>query len=355
MERGTYVDACCAAFPSVTPVCAATIATGARQDRHLIPSMNWYSRAERRYVEYGSSFSASRRFGIARQLTDTIYNMNAEHLSRRRRDGVRDARRRRPADGVHDVPDLPRPPRAPDLARDRAHAPGLGGHAASGDGAARAVLRRHLRHARDGLPLADGAAGHPRPARRLRRRAPRRARPVRLPAAVAARQRHPLPSPRPARAGDVDRRRRPPARAHVPRRRRRRRVPRRARRDRRGRPLACRRRAAHRARRRVRRVRAAAAQRRRPRRRRDRAVPGPALGHGLRAADRGPRGARAADRRRRRRHRGRRPRHVAPGAARGRDPRRGRRAALRARRRRPRRARRDAGRSTGRSRWSTGA
>ena len=24
-DRGTYVDECCAAFPSVTPVCAATI------------------------------------------------------------------------------------------------------------------------------------------------------------------------------------------------------------------------------------------------------------------------------------------------------------------------------------------
>jgi predicted AlkP superfamily pyrophosphatase or phosphodiesterase len=80
MERGTYVDACCAAFPSVTPVCAATIATGVRQDAHHIPSMNWYSRDERRYVEYGSSFSAARRFGVVQQLTDTVYNMNAEHL-----------------------------------------------------------------------------------------------------------------------------------------------------------------------------------------------------------------------------------------------------------------------------------
>src|ERR687890_664060 len=80
VDRGTYVDECCAAFPSVTPVCAASIATGTRQDRHRIPSMNWYHREERRYVEYGSSFSASRRFGIARQLTDTVFNMNAEHL-----------------------------------------------------------------------------------------------------------------------------------------------------------------------------------------------------------------------------------------------------------------------------------
>jgi predicted AlkP superfamily pyrophosphatase or phosphodiesterase len=81
MERGVYVDDCVAAFPSVTPVCAATITTGVGPDQHWIPSMNWYHREEARYVEYGSSFSASRQFGVLRSLTDTVYRMNAEHLS----------------------------------------------------------------------------------------------------------------------------------------------------------------------------------------------------------------------------------------------------------------------------------
>jgi hypothetical protein len=81
MERGHYRPDCVAAFPSVTPVCAASIATGAGPERHHIPSMNWYHRGEERYVEYGTSFAASRTFGIRRQLTDTIYNMNSEHLS----------------------------------------------------------------------------------------------------------------------------------------------------------------------------------------------------------------------------------------------------------------------------------
>ena len=81
MERGRYVDDCCAAFPSVTPVCAASIATGTFQDRHHIPSMNWWWREERRYVEYGSSFGAARRLGINRQLVDTVYRMNMEHLA----------------------------------------------------------------------------------------------------------------------------------------------------------------------------------------------------------------------------------------------------------------------------------
>ena len=81
MERGAYVPELCAAFPSVTPVCATAIATGTLQDRHLIAGMNWWSRDERRYVEYGSSFRAARKLGIARQLTDTVYNLNGAHLN----------------------------------------------------------------------------------------------------------------------------------------------------------------------------------------------------------------------------------------------------------------------------------
>ncbi|MHB1569279.1 MAG: alkaline phosphatase family protein, partial [Solirubrobacteraceae bacterium] len=64
VKEGVYVGDCVAAFPSVTPVCAATITTGVGPDRHRIPSMNWYHREEGRYIEYGSSFSASRQFGV---------------------------------------------------------------------------------------------------------------------------------------------------------------------------------------------------------------------------------------------------------------------------------------------------
>ena len=110
MERGHHVTECVAAFPSVTPVCSASIATGTAPDRHLIPSMNWYHRGEARYVEYGTSFKASQAFGFKRSLTDTIYNMNGEHLAARHADGVRVARRRRRAHGGHHVPDVPRAP-----------------------------------------------------------------------------------------------------------------------------------------------------------------------------------------------------------------------------------------------------
>jgi hypothetical protein len=46
----------------------------------MVPGMNWYERDPGRYVEYGSSLRAAQRVGIARQLTDTVYNLNQAHL-----------------------------------------------------------------------------------------------------------------------------------------------------------------------------------------------------------------------------------------------------------------------------------
>ncbi|MGH2970759.1 MAG: alkaline phosphatase family protein [Gaiellaceae bacterium] len=68
-------------FPSLTPVCLSSIATGAGPDEHHIPHLVWWHRGEQRIVEYGSSFSALRAAGIAQSITDTIYNMNRRHLS----------------------------------------------------------------------------------------------------------------------------------------------------------------------------------------------------------------------------------------------------------------------------------
>lgn len=68
-------------FPSLTPVCLSSIATGAGPDVHHIPHLVWWHRGERRIVEYGSSFSALRAAGLAQSITDTVYNMNRQHLS----------------------------------------------------------------------------------------------------------------------------------------------------------------------------------------------------------------------------------------------------------------------------------
>ena len=171
----------------------AAIATGCGPGEHHIPSMNWYHRGEERYVEYGSSFPATRAFGVVRSLYDTVYNMNMAHLSRARRTvfehlddaGLRTActtwliyrgRTRHEPSGDERLPAHRRggPVPPPGLRR------------------ARAVLRRPVRLARHRLHLGARHARPARPPHRLRGRLPRRARPVRLPALLAARQRHPL-------------------------------------------------------------------------------------------------------------------------------------------------------------------
>jgi predicted AlkP superfamily pyrophosphatase or phosphodiesterase len=78
---GSYARAV-STFPSLTPVCMATLATGAHPDVHEIPHLVWYHRGEGRLVEYGSSFGAMRAAGTRRAIRDAIVEMNAHHLSR---------------------------------------------------------------------------------------------------------------------------------------------------------------------------------------------------------------------------------------------------------------------------------
>ena len=80
-EHGAYRRAV-TTFPSLTPVCLSSLATGAHADTHHIPHLVWYYAHERRLVEYGSSFGALRAAGTTRSIRDAIFNMNGEHLSR---------------------------------------------------------------------------------------------------------------------------------------------------------------------------------------------------------------------------------------------------------------------------------
>jgi Type I phosphodiesterase / nucleotide pyrophosphatase len=81
LARGELVEDCVSTFPSVTPVATAEMTTGVRSDLHAISAVNWFHRIERRYVEYGSSFEATRALGLIRTLYDIVYDMNMSHLS----------------------------------------------------------------------------------------------------------------------------------------------------------------------------------------------------------------------------------------------------------------------------------
>ena len=79
-EAGRYRRAV-STFPSLTPVCMTTLATGVHGDVHAIPHLVWYHRGERRLVEYGSSLPAVLSAGALRSLRDSVITMNQEHLA----------------------------------------------------------------------------------------------------------------------------------------------------------------------------------------------------------------------------------------------------------------------------------
>ncbi len=81
MREGYETGECISAFPSLTPVATSMIVTGRGPHEHGIPSMNWYKRDERRYVDYGISFPAARRSGVITVLKDLVFRINQEHLS----------------------------------------------------------------------------------------------------------------------------------------------------------------------------------------------------------------------------------------------------------------------------------
>ena len=185
---------------------------GSAPTEHRIPSMNWYHRGEERYVEYGSSFPATRAHGVFRSLFDTVYNMNMAHLSR----GVKTVFEHLDDAGLrtagttyliwrgrhrHEPSGVSMYRRVAEAAQFRHPVWGPEG----------VLLRRPVRLAGHRL---HGHARHARPARppqRLRGGAPGRERPVRLPALLAARQRRLLPPLRARGAGTLDRRGRPRA------------------------------------------------------------------------------------------------------------------------------------------------
>lgn len=81
IDAGARFDDAISPFPSLTPVCLASIITGAGPDRHRIPSLGWYDRGKDRFIEYGSSFAAAAVEGTWRGVQDVVLDLNHMHLA----------------------------------------------------------------------------------------------------------------------------------------------------------------------------------------------------------------------------------------------------------------------------------
>ena len=154
-EHGDYRKAT-SVFPSLTPVCLTSIATGAGPGVHHIPSLVWWDRQERRIVEYGSSFAAAaRRRALAVAGRHDLQHERAAPLEGRDH-GLRGARGRRARRGRGEHHVLPRPAPLP---------AGAAGPEPRRARAAALLLLRALRVGPDGSALRRS-----QPSRRLDRR-----------------------------------------------------------------------------------------------------------------------------------------------------------------------------------------
>ena len=70
-------------FPTVTPVCLSSIATGETPAGHGIPHIAWFDRDQDRVVDYGSSTGAVFAAGPLRVWRDSMVEMTRSHLSPR--------------------------------------------------------------------------------------------------------------------------------------------------------------------------------------------------------------------------------------------------------------------------------
>ena len=110
IERGRYVPDCVAAFPSVTPVCAASIVTGVAPGRaphpgdELVPPRGGALRRVR--------LELPRRAALRDRPAADRHRLQHEPRAPLAGDAdrVRVARRRRRPHGRHHLPDVPRPP-----------------------------------------------------------------------------------------------------------------------------------------------------------------------------------------------------------------------------------------------------
>ncbi|RYD04631.1 hypothetical protein N752_14765 [Desulforamulus aquiferis] len=80
IERGHLDESCISIFPTVTPSCTSTLATGDHPAQHGIPGMVWYHRGERRIICYGANWLSILKSGVYQSSMDFFFNLNHKHL-----------------------------------------------------------------------------------------------------------------------------------------------------------------------------------------------------------------------------------------------------------------------------------
>ncbi|MEZ2658963.1 alkaline phosphatase family protein [Aneurinibacillus aneurinilyticus] len=82
VEQGAYWDRCVTVFPTMSASVDASLSTGAYPEMHGIPGLIWYSRKERRVVNYINGSKSVWRMGMQRCAHDILIGLNETHMHR---------------------------------------------------------------------------------------------------------------------------------------------------------------------------------------------------------------------------------------------------------------------------------
>ncbi|PLT35699.1 alkaline phosphatase family protein [Bacillus sp. V5-8f] len=81
MEHGQYYHKFVAPFPTMSVNVDTTLLTGTYCNQHGIPGLVWFSKEEKRLINYGTHYRELFKLGMGQAIEDFLFNLNEKHIS----------------------------------------------------------------------------------------------------------------------------------------------------------------------------------------------------------------------------------------------------------------------------------
>lgn len=82
IENGMYFPDVVSPFPTMSVNVDTTILTGTYCNEHQLPGLVWFNKKENRLINYGSDIRELWKLGLSRSLSDILFHLNDDHISK---------------------------------------------------------------------------------------------------------------------------------------------------------------------------------------------------------------------------------------------------------------------------------
>ncbi len=82
MNSGSYYPKMVTGYPTMSVALDSTLLTGTYPDQHKIPALVWYDEKNKQFISYGSAQKEIRKLGPKQVLTNSLFKLNHQHLSK---------------------------------------------------------------------------------------------------------------------------------------------------------------------------------------------------------------------------------------------------------------------------------